>query len=249
MNKYAPNRRSLLDKRNFSGDVRLCEDVSSMKWRVHQPQVSHLDLAFTMQWPPAASDRDLIRIENLRVEANVGPDCWNRSRPQPLLISLALEADVRQAAQNDDLTNSPNYGKLAKEIQAIFRDEPDRVYQGMEALAEVVAKLAVTKLANPSYSVKVSVKAPKLLLHDTIPALEIDRSTDTSDQWGEHWKWSIDGWKVPVLIGINPPEREAKQIVIIDLQLFVRTGFSGPPFQPSLPQVVDRLLEVFPLLL
>jgi FolB domain-containing protein len=202
-----------------------------------------LDPTSTMPWPPAIPKLDLVHIENLRVEANIGPDCWNRSRPQPLLISVALEADVRQAAENDDLINSPNYGELAKEIVSIFKSDPDKVYDGMEDLAEVVAKLAVTKLADPSYNVQVSVKAPKLLLHDTILALEIDRSTDNHDQWGKHWKWSIDNWKVPALIGINPPERESKQIVIINLQLFVLKSDTSTKGQ-QLPQTMDHLLQV-----
>jgi FolB domain-containing protein len=201
-----------------------------------------------MQWPPATPKLDLIHIEHLRVEANIGPDCWNRSRPQPLLISVALEADVREAAQSDDLTNSPNYGELAKEIISIFKSDPDKAYDGMEALAEVVAELAVTKLADPSYDVRVSVKAPKLLLHDTILALEIDRSTNTRDQWGKHWIWSIDNWKVPALIGLNPPERESKQMVIINLQLFVlKLDITTESRQPSLPELMDHLLKVLPM--
>jgi FolB domain-containing protein len=222
--------------------------IYSVWYEEYRLSVHRLDPTPTMQWPPAVPKLDLIHIENLRVEANIGPDCWNRSRPQPLLISVALEADVRQAAQNDDLTNSPNYGELAKEIVSIFKSDPDKVYDGMEALAEVVAKLAITKLTNPSYNVQVSVKAPKLLLHDTVLALEIDRSTDIRDQWGKNWKWSIDNWKVPALIGINPPERESKQIVIVNLQLFVfKPEINREGRQPSLAQVMDHLLQVLPI--
>lgn len=196
-----------------------------------------------MQWPPTTPDRDLVHVENLRVEANIGPDCWDRQRPQPILISVTLEADVRQAAANDDLTNSTNYGTLAKEILAAFKPASEREFKGMEELAETMAKLAVVKLTDESYHVRVVVKAPKLLLQDAMLSLEIDRSVYAHAQWGEHWKWSIDGWKVPVLIGMNPPERKAKQIVIIDLQLFVLTSKDtngGPP----LPQLIDNLLEV-----
>jgi len=196
-----------------------------------------------MQWPPATPELDLVCIENLRVEANIGPDCWNRSRLQPFLISLALEADVRQAAHNDDLTNSPNYGKLAKEIDSVLKSNPNKVYDGMESLAEAVAELAVAKLADPSYHVRVSVKAPKLLLHDTVLNLEIDRSGDVRAPWGKEWKWTIENWKVPALIGMNPPERKVKQMVVINLQLFVATRDAVIGQEPSLPQLVDHLLE------
>ena len=196
-----------------------------------------------MQWPSSTPDHDLVHIENLRVEVNVGPDCWGRRQPQPLLISVTLEADVRQAAANDDLTNSTNYGTLAKEILAAFKSTPEREYKGIEELAEIVAKLAVVKLTDESYHVRIVVKAPKLLLQDAALSLEIDRSQDVHSQWGEHWKWNIEGWKVPVLIGMNPPERKAKQMVIIDLQLFVLTpkDLAG---EHSLTQQVDYLLEV-----
>lgn len=196
-----------------------------------------------MQWPPATPERDLVHVENLRVEANIGPDCWGRSRAQPLLISVTLEADVRQAAANDDLTNSTNYGTLAKEILAVFKSAPEREYEGMEELAEAVAGLAVVKLTDESYHVHVIVKAPKLLLHDAVLSLEIDRSSDVSVQWGQQWKWSISDWKVPLLIGMNPPERKAKQIVVIDLCLFVLTSKDATQEPFSVSKHVDLLLE------
>jgi FolB domain-containing protein len=193
----------------------------------------------SMEWPPAKPDRDIVFIENLNITATIGPDCWKRSKAQPLLISLALEADLALAGQNDDLTGSINYGTLQKDLLFYFLAEPPRSFDGMGRLAEEIAKVAIPK-TQPQFTVKVVVAAPKLLLQDAKLSLEIERSGVGDCGWGQNWKWIVSQWRTFVLIGMNPPEREERQVLILDLQLFEKSEAEAC----SITELISHLSKV-----
>lgn len=172
-----------------------------------------------MEWPPAKPDHDLVIIENLSINANIGLDCWKRIKAQPILISLELEANLSSAGQRDDLTDSINYGDLQKDLVLYFLENPPRSFPGMAKLAEEIAKVAIPKTQS-LFNVKVALTAPKLLLQDAKLTLEIDRAGAGDCGWGQRWKWIVSNWRTYVLVGMNPPERKAKQVLVLDLQIF-----------------------------
>lgn len=205
------------------------------------PFISQFRLNVDMQWSRAQPDRDLVLVENLRVNADIGPDCWNRSKVQPLLISFAVEADLSIAGQNDDLTGSIDYGRLTKDILARFVNPT--MYPQIGALAEEMAKLAIAK-TDPTFNVKVSVTAPKMLLQDATLTLEVERVGEGDCGWGKNWKWIISSWRTPVLIGLNSYERNHKQLLVLDMQLFQ----GGDLGDGNLSNLMNQLEKVLPFL-
>jgi FolB domain-containing protein len=193
----------------------------------------------SMEWPPVKPDRDIVFIENLNVTADIGPDCWKRSKAQPLLISLALEADLALAGQHDDLTGSIDYSTLQKDILSYFLAEPPQSFDGVGRLAEEIAKVAIPKMP-PQFTVKVVAVAPKLLLQDAKLSLEIERSGVSDCVWGQNWKWIVSQWRTFVLIGMNPPEREERQVLILDLQLFEKSEAEAC----SITELISHLSKV-----
>ncbi|PVF99051.1 tetrahydrobiopterin biosynthesis enzymes-like protein [Serendipita vermifera] len=191
-------------------------------------------------WTPFETESDLVIVENLKVDANVGPDCWGRSRPQPLLVSVALEADLRLAGDQDDLTNSVNYGSLSKDLLRLVSLDQSKQFGGLEDLVEQVAQVALAKVTNPSFRVAISVKAPKLLLQDAKLRLDITRDRSTTDRKGTY-TWVIEDWRTYVLIGMNPPERLKKQVLILNMQ--VHTSPIEKAETPALPDFIDHLCK------
>lgn len=192
-----------------------------------------------MNWPDLSSTQtDRIFIDNLSFNATVGPDCWGRVRAQPLSITVEVEANLQSAAHNDDLTDSINYGGLSKQLLALC---DDKSFESMLDLAQCVAELVVHQ-PGAIGETKVDVRAPKALLQDASLGLEVRRGKK-GEPTKQEWTWHIDGWRVPVLIGMNPPEREAKQILIIDLKLLMRADDKHED-KVSIPELMEHLSVV-----
>ncbi|KAG8808401.1 hypothetical protein FRC17_003977 [Serendipita sp. 399] len=166
-----------------------------------------------------AVQSDLVIIEDLSFNANIGPDCWNHPRPQPLLLSVAIEANLEGAGRDDDVNQSINYGTLSKELLALAANQ---TFPDMETLVEGAATRSLSKLApeEKGYA-RIVLTAPKLLLQDAILSLETTRINGEPLGWGTLWDWTVNNWRVSVLIGLNPPEREAKQVLIFDVVLHI----------------------------
>jgi FolB domain-containing protein len=192
-------------------------------------------------WTPFETENDLVIVESLKINANIGPDCWDRARPQLLLVSVALEADLRLAGEQDDLTDSINYGSLSKDLLRLVPPDQPKQFDGLEDLAEQVAQLTLAKVTNPSFRVAVSIKAPKNLLQDANLRLDITRDGSNSSKGGAY-NWVIEDWRIYVLIGMNPPERLKKQVLILNMQV------SSSPIEKAkaegLPDFMDRLFKV-----
>lgn len=189
-----------------------------------------------MDWPDLSSSQtDRIFIDTLSFNATAGRDCWGRTRPQPLSLTIEVEANLQKAAHNDDLTDSINYGGLAKQLLALCDDQQ---FESMLHLAQRAAELVVTQPGAIGQA-KVELRAQKGLLQDAGLGLQVRRGKEGKST--QEWTWLIDGWRVPVLIGMNPPERQNKQILIIDLKLLMRTAGTKSEDEISIPELMQHL--------
>lgn len=83
---------------------------------------------------------DTIIIEEIEVQFRVGVPEAERARPQRLLISVAMDVDLRSAAAADDLDQTVNYFEV---YQAITGMGAGREWKLIETLAEEVAGLVL----------------------------------------------------------------------------------------------------------
>jgi dihydroneopterin aldolase len=79
---------------------------------------------------------DTVSIRDLRVPAVIGVHDWEREIEQTLIVSVEMEADVRQAAASDDLADALDYSAVAETITAVVREGRFRL---IETAAEQVA--------------------------------------------------------------------------------------------------------------
>jgi dihydroneopterin aldolase len=80
---------------------------------------------------------DTISIQGLSVPAVIGVHDWEREITQTLVVSVEMAADVRSAAQHDDLADALDYSAVARTIAAVVRDGRFRL---IETAAERVAE-------------------------------------------------------------------------------------------------------------
>lgn len=81
---------------------------------------------------------DKIFIKNLRLSGILGIHHREQQTPQPILINAAILADIRKAAEEDDIHQTINYSTLADKITGLVQSSH---YYTVEALISAIADM------------------------------------------------------------------------------------------------------------
>ncbi|ORX58203.1 Dihydropteroate synthase [Hesseltinella vesiculosa] len=178
----------------------------------------------------SVKELDKILIKNLTVRNVTGVDSWQRAKSQPVVISVWLYTDITAAGDTDHVTNSIHYGHVTKGITKLAETN---TYQSLEALAHAVVKLCCVHFGAERTMVKV--EQPKALLHAAASGIQLSRTRQdfsdeaVTDTLGDVSKLGYEDMlfvkdlKLHTIIGVNPWEREEKQIVIVNLTIYPST--------------------------
>jgi len=79
---------------------------------------------------------DTVSVRDLAVPAVIGVHDWERDITQTLVFSVDMAADVRKAAETDDLKDALDYSAVARTISLVVREGK---FQLIETAAERVA--------------------------------------------------------------------------------------------------------------
>lgn len=79
---------------------------------------------------------DTIIIEGLTIECIIGCLAWERDVKQKVILDLALDTDITQAAKTDDVKDCLNYDLLCQELTTFIQESR---FHLMETLAETIA--------------------------------------------------------------------------------------------------------------
>ena len=101
---------------------------------------------------------DIIKINNLRVNAVIGCNSNERLNAQELLITVSIAIDTWNAAATDDLRNTLDYDQLARRITTMAEHSE---FMLVETLAQHVADIVLED--GRVQSVTVSVVKPGAL--------------------------------------------------------------------------------------
>ena len=113
---------------------------------------------------------DILRIRELRVRCRVGVTALERRRPQELLVTLTLHADLAKACRSDQFKDTVDYRAIKLAILAAL--EP-KSFQLIERVAQRVADCA---LRDPRVvRVDVAVQKPGALRFAACSEVEISR--------------------------------------------------------------------------
>ena len=176
---------------------------------------------------------DVVFVESLHVLANIGPDCWDRDRSQPIDISVYLhlkESHLDRAGASDNVLDSIDYSDLSKKIgnfiKAKSESETPNFSAGPDELIQAVTELAFDLAGDAAAAVRVTVGAPKMIL--LAAGFSVDITTIMKDQPVVTSKRVlIKDLVLPVIIGVNPAERRSKQRVKVNLIFHENTTSSA----------------------
>ena len=96
---------------------------------------------------------DIIFLHNLKVDAVIGIWEWERKISQTVEIDLDMAADIRKAAESDDVEDTLNYKLVAKRLQAFIGESE---FQLVETLAERIAGIITGEFGVPWVRVRVN---------------------------------------------------------------------------------------------
>ncbi|CAG8451784.1 9352_t:CDS:2 [Acaulospora colombiana] len=183
---------------------------------------------------------DKIIIKNLAVRSIVDVDAWERVKCQPILINLAIEKSISKAGETDEFSFAIDYREITK---AVTKFAEESTHKSVEALADGIAQICVKEFNVPRVSVRV--ENPRALLRATSAGAEIAR---THENYIEpvHLNDNRDiifvkDLKLSTIIGINPWERESKQIVILNLTIYFNFRVGNSPCDYRM--IVKRISE------
>ena len=116
---------------------------------------------------------DKIFLRELEVEAVIGIWEWERRIKQIVSIDLEMAAEVRRAAETDNIEGTLNYRDVAKRLISFVGSSE---FQLVESLAEAIARIIVTEFGVPW--VKASVTKPGAVEGSKEVGAMIERSAD-----------------------------------------------------------------------
>ena len=96
---------------------------------------------------------DTIFFHELKVETIIGIWDWERKIRQTVSIDLEMGADIRRAAETDNIDDTLNYKAVAKRVQQFVADSE---FQLVETMAEKIAELVLQEFEIPWIQVRVS---------------------------------------------------------------------------------------------
>jgi dihydroneopterin aldolase len=79
---------------------------------------------------------DVISITDIRLMTRIGVTEEERSRPQPVLVSVEIDADLSRARSSDDLSDTVDYHGVITEVAALVGSSDVRL---LEHLADKIA--------------------------------------------------------------------------------------------------------------
>jgi FolB domain-containing protein len=212
------------------------------------------------------SSSDTVFVDTLHLSATIGPDCWGKTRPQALSISVYLNLEPKYlvaSGEADEVEKSVHYGLLTKKVTSLIRKKNEEDgWDGVDALVRDVAEEAFELGGECVQSVRVVVEVPKVILlassytvdttllaeHDqpNVPTTLQPSIRRPRERRPVAKKVEVKEVVVPVIIGVNPPERLAKQRVMTDLVFYERVGEDSVG-HVRYAKVVDALVKVRPL--
>lgn len=178
------------------------------------------DLPIPSQPPTSNPTTDTLSIHNLHLPHPVNaPYVFGPLKPQPATVSLALRLDrgVASAAERDRLDgNTVHYGELAKEVRR-WKGDGDGVgdlVRWAEGRVEALAR-------REDGSCRVQESRVGVRLGKASAAGEAVEVVSVSES-GEARRAGVrfEGVRVMVLIGVNAVERTARQVLVVDLEVW-----------------------------
>ncbi|KAI8147624.1 Dihydropteroate synthase-like protein [Fennellomyces sp. T-0311] len=170
---------------------------------------------------------DKILIKNLVLKNVTGVDSWQRLKSQPVVITVELYTDITAAGNSDHVTSSIHYGHVTKAISKLTETG---TFKSIEELGHAIVRVCCVDFGAERTTVRV--EQPKALLHAAAAGVLLSRAKDdfngitekettgVASGLGKEDIVFVKDLRLSTIIGVNPWEREEKQVVVVNLTVF-----------------------------
>ena len=200
-----------------------------------------------------AAANDVVFVDSLHVSANIGPDCWDRDRSQPIDISVYLhlkESYLDRAGASDNVLDSVDYSDLTKKVGNFIKAKSESEtpnFSGPDELIKAVSERTFDLAGEAAAAVRVTVGAPKMILLAAGFSVDITTVNDQSKSESiiiASKRVLIKNLVLPVIIGVNAMERISKQRVEVNIIFHENTSSaSASSAVVNYQQVVAQLCQ------
>ncbi|KAI6106325.1 tetrahydrobiopterin biosynthesis enzymes-like protein [Pisolithus croceorrhizus] len=193
---------------------------------------------------PEVPATDVVFLDSIQFTTTIGSDCWRRPKPQPVLTSvyLYLQSSFLDACgTSDDVKDSVHYGHLAKAVSAIVgeRERTKKPYAGVHALIQDVTQAAFELAGESAVAVRVVIDLPKQILLASGFSVDVTTPRAKADPAFTPASICVKDLVLPVLIGVNPPERLTRQRVVTNITFYERPCTISESSSISQPQTSE----------
>jgi len=200
------------------------------------------------------STSDVVFVDTLRLSANIGPDCWGHVRPQPIELTVYLHLKpsfLQTAGESDNVVDSVHYGHLTKAISTLIKSKSETDASGFEStddLIRAVTARAFELAGEAAMEIRVVLSIPKMILLANGFTVDVVAEKIGTSFAGISKKVSVEDIVVPVIIGVNPPEREQKQRVLVNITFHEDPSFSQNVDYSRIISKLSKASKALPLL-
>jgi len=162
---------------------------------------------------------DTIRINDLTLVTKFKDGTqWSTPNLQLVKLSLSIAHDIQTSGELDDLGHTLNYASL---VNTLTESSDAGAFDSLEALTDFIFNQCFESYPQIQ-SLSIKATKPKALLRGKSVSLSVSRSRNSPS--GAQESFSLEDIEFPVLIGVNPEERMAKQMIRMNLTLFGRAS-------------------------
>jgi len=169
-------------------------------------------------------ETDIIFVNALNLSANVGPD----------------RSYLAQVGESDNVHNSVDYGHLSNAVSNAI--EANNTFPDIRGLVDMVAENAFSLAGEAAAAVKVVVDLRQMILLAGLFSVEVTIPVSAHGK-GALVKTIVKDMVLVTIIGVNPPEREAKQRVIIDIFFTESAGHHFPINYQTIMTQISKEVE------
>ena len=168
---------------------------------------------------PSDFETDKISIRKLALLITAGYDIFGRPKIQPLEISvnICLARSLSLAAATDSIDrNTIHYGKLSKNIMHKLTQRDEQGWTSPDDLIHLIAHAALETAADLSIVATIEVETcfPKACNFGDGLSLFLSHSPS---RYQSSVVLHLNRIRVPMLVGVNAPERTMKQEVFVSV--------------------------------
>ncbi|KAI7870130.1 Dihydropteroate synthase-like protein [Spinellus fusiger] len=169
---------------------------------------------------------DTIFIKNLVLKSITGVDSWQRLKSQPVVISVWFSTDATAAGNSDIVSNTIHYGHVTKAVTKLTETTS---FESISALGHAILRLCCVHFGAVKTTVRI--EQPRALLHAAASGVLLSRAKVDFEGSEEQTLGNVSGLgredqlfvtdlRLSTIVGVNPWEREDKQVVVINLVIY-----------------------------